>query len=68
MCSSDLALHVAVRSGQTEMAQMLLESGASVDIRDHNEFTDRKSVVKGKSVDLGGGRIIKKKKCRNIRA
>ena len=29
------------------------------------EPTDRKSVVKGKSVDLGGRRIIKKKKNNN---
>ena len=33
------ALHVAVRSGQPEIARLLLESGAEVDIRDHNDFT-----------------------------
>ena len=33
---------------------------------DHpGEKTDRKSVVQGKSVDLGGRRIIKKKKKKN---
>ena len=31
------------------------------------EHSDRKSVVQGKSVDLGGRRIIKKKKEKNKR-
>src|SRR5256886_14319944 len=42
---------------------------ARVDRREHHGHgADRKSVVKGKSVDLGGRRIIKKKKGRLLYA
>jgi ankyrin repeat protein len=33
------ALHVAVRSGQPDIARLLIESGAEVDIRDNSDFT-----------------------------
>ena len=33
------ALHVAARSGQHEMAQLLIDSGARVDLRDRSDYT-----------------------------
>ena len=33
------ALHLAARSGQQEIAQLLLENGAIVDVRNHNDLT-----------------------------
>ena len=33
------ALHLAVRDDQQEIAVLLLERGAAVDVRDHNDYT-----------------------------
>jgi ankyrin repeat protein len=33
------ALHVAVRTGQQDMAKLLIDRGAIVDVRDHNDYT-----------------------------
>src|SRR6266446_10105133 len=55
VCSSDL------RKGG-EAAQHHPFSGRSCPYRGRMICVDRKSVVEGKSVDIGGGRIIKKKK------
>src|SRR5256886_15235111 len=43
-------------AGNAEMVRALAT------IKGYYDYGDRKSVVKGKSVDLGGRRIIKKKK------
>ena len=43
-------------------ADILLYDATHVPIGDDQKQQDRKSVVQGKSVDLGGRRIIKKKK------
>src|SRR5208337_5184640 len=56
VCSSDLRL---VLGGNEKNAEGL-DHGE--DHRPQRHAGDRKSVVKGKSVDLGGRRIIKKKK------
>src|SRR3712207_7536487 len=71
VCSSDLAVAVGSQGGLTdeqgdlsEMKRVLLVDSASA--AGGGAFgvssVDRKSVVEGKSVDLGGRRIIKKKK------
>src|SRR3712207_3064644 len=39
-----------------------LQVAADATLAEHAAVLDRKSVVEGKSVDLGGGRILKKKK------
>ena len=44
------------------MAFQLVGQSTSSMLKSQRRYTDRKSVVEGKSVDLGGRRIIKKKK------
>src|SRR6478672_13930986 len=58
VCSSDLC----DRAVEAELAQDR-EAGQRV-MRNGADRADRKSGVEGKSVDLGGRRIIKKKRCR----
>ena len=43
-------------------ALSILMNGARIFEKNNKDAIDRKSVVQGKSVDLGGRRIIKKKK------
>ena len=61
------------REGHYSVAKLILDSKAEVNVPSGSENNipltlacwkgrDRKSVVQGKSVDLGGRRIIKKKK------
>ena len=61
MCSSDLIAAIGpIRHGQVTLTVSDRANGRNP--RDIVvEPTDRKSVVSGKSVDLGGRRIIKKK-------
>ena len=47
----------------SSISKATLRSGAAFD---RQRTTDRKSVVQGKSVDLGGRRIIKKKNIKHI--
>src|SRR2546430_9030599 len=69
VCSSDLvaqrypsghALHIV------RWMQVITFDEPDVERASELRSEDRKSVVKGKSVDLGGRRIIKKKKKKNI--
>src|SRR5215213_11245556 len=60
VCSSDLALEVRRERGHRRGQP---DRGAHAE---GDRGADRKSVVKGKSVDLGGRRIIKKKKKKKI--
>ena len=65
MCSSDLADKIITGLSN---AQTITQSHLEIELNPISNagatITDRKSVVLGKSVDLGGRRIIKKKKKR----
>src|SRR2546430_16347805 len=71
VCSSDLdgthwrfTKEGGVRIRDAVSVEALSEAGGSIllYVNTPRAVGDRKSVVEGKSVDLGGGRIIKKKK------
>ena len=59
-------LNLSGSRGAHSSAQLLRQKDVdetdTVPTRDTGTSSDRKSVVQGKSVDLGGRRIIKKKK------
>src|SRR2546421_9259421 len=65
------ALTISNYTEDAHHKERLLEFASSEYLDDYYDYAtrprrrDRKSVVKGKSVDLGGRRIIKKKKERN---
>ena len=62
VCSSDLLIDPRHLSFSRMSASRSPLRRTSVQQETHeSEFADRKSVVQGKSVDLGGRRIIKKK-------
>ena len=60
MCSSDLPRADAGVDPTVELRSPRFAQARHHNA--HNQGGDRKSVVKGKSVDLGGRRLIKKKK------
>ena len=68
MCSSDLVQQKILRRKKNEKEIYLEESKKlTFNLNYFEKKRDRKSVVQGKSVDLGGRRIIKKKKERKER-
>ena len=64
VCSSDLVEKIDVQTNKKIIIPRYgdLAELVAITFPDSNDV-DRKSVVQGKSVDLGGRRIIKKKKC-----
>ena len=46
------ALHLAARSGQQEIAQLLIDSGATVDIRDLSDYTPLHNAVWNGNLDM----------------
>src|SRR5438045_9762412 len=60
VCSSDLLACTTLHVGQAKAAEL----AAALTAEDLNP--DRKSVVEGKSVDVGGRRMMKKKKKKKL--
>ena len=46
------ALHLAARSGQQEIAQLLIDSGATVDIRDLSDYTPLHNAAWNGNLDM----------------
>ena len=46
------ALHLAARSGQQEIAQLLIDSGATVDIRDLSDYTPLHNAAWNGNLDI----------------
>ena len=45
-------LHLAVRDGHQEIAQLLIDSGADVDVRDHNDYTPLHNAAWNGNLDM----------------
>ena len=46
------ALHIAAREGYLDIARLLIDSGANVDVRDHNDYTPLHNAAWNGNLDM----------------